>query len=158
MPQDESRIDHLREQFAKTPLSRAHDRLQFEAPVSVEILIPEDTFRPQSFKGFTLNISEKGMQVALELLGSELYSKMLMRQRMARVALTHPATGRDMNVLGRIAWIDFRKSQSGQKAGDCCLGLTFSEKDGVNLSEYSKLVDDAKRMLRRGAPGVVALD
>lgn len=157
MPGNENRIAELREQFSKTPLSRAHDRLQFETPVSVEILIPEDTFRPQTFTGFTLNISLKGMQVALELLGSELYAKMLMRQRMARVTLTHPGTGRAISLMGRIAWIDFRKSSSGQKTGDCCLGLTFSEKDGVNLGEYARLVEEAKRLLR-GRGGVVSLD
>lgn len=158
MPEKESRITELREQFSKTPLSRAHDRLQFETPASVEIMIPEDTFRPQSFQGFTLNISLKGMQVALELLGSELYAKMLMRQRMARVTLAHPETGREVSIMGRIAWIDFRKASSGQTTGDCCLGLTFSEKDGVNLGEYARLVEGAKQLLRGGYPKVISLD
>lgn len=159
MAQDEARIAELREKFGQTPFSRAHDRLKFEVPVTVEILIPEETFRPHGLKGFTLNVSAQGMQVALEKMDASLYSQMLARQRMARVSLTHPRKDKVIGVLGKVAWIDYRKGKNGDSAGDCSLGIAFSEKvDGVDLTEYSEIVEDAKLRLRRSGSGLRVLE
>jgi len=159
MAQDEARIAELREKFGQTPFSRAHDRLKFETPVIVEILIPEETFRPHGLKGYTLNISVQGMQVVLEKMDSRLYSQMLARQRMARVSLNHPRKGKVIGVLGSVAWIDYRKGKNSETAGDCSLGIAFSEKvDGVDLTEYAEIVEDAKLRLRRGPSGIRVLE
>lgn len=154
MAQDQARIAELREKFGQTPFSRAHDRLKYETAVTVEILIPEETFRPHGLKGYTLNISVQGMQVVLEQMDSTLYSQMLARQRMARVSLPHPKKDKIIGVLGKVAWIDYRKGRDRGTAGDCSLGIAFSEKiDGVDLTEYSEIVDEAKLQLRRSGTG-----
>ncbi len=159
MATEHVRIASLRQKFAQTPISRAHDRLKLEVPVAVEILIPEDTFRPHELQGFTLNISASGMQLALEKMESQLYSRMLARQRMARVALKHPRTAKEISIMGKIAWIDFRRDSGRDASGDCSLGLAFSEKiDGVDLTDYLQLVDDAKLMLRDAEPVIRILE
>jgi hypothetical protein len=61
--------------------------------------------------------------------------------------------------LGKIAWIDFRRTGAGDPAGDCSLGIAFSEKtDGVDLGEYSELVDAVKMMLRQSEPNIRVLE
>lgn len=159
MAEKEARIAELREKFSQTPFSRAHDRLKYEVPVTVEILIPEETFRPHALKGYTLNISVQGMQVALEEMDANLYTQMLARQRMARVSLEHPRQGKVIGVLGKVAWIDYRKGKKGETTGDCSLGIAFSEKvDGMDLTEYSEIVEDAKMRLRRSGSGIRVLE
>lgn len=148
----ESRKHALREEFARSHATRAHDRLNLEIPVSVEILIPEETFRPHQLTGATLNVSLKGMQLMLDLLEASVYSKMLISQRMARVTIANPRSGNELKLTGRIAWIDFRNEKAGGTSGACFLGIRFSEKDdGTNLSQYSRFVEDVGVMLRKSA-------
>jgi hypothetical protein len=123
--------------------SRSHDRYELSIPVTIEVLIPEDTFRPHDLLGSTLDVSTNGMQLRIDLLHVDLYSRLLARPRHVRMKFENPVTGEDIKITGRIAWIDYRKRRSGDTAGPCNIGVTFSAKDdGVNLTQYSRFIQE----------------
>jgi hypothetical protein len=123
--------------------NRAHNRLELSIPVAVEVLIPEDTFRPHDLIGRTLDVSANGMQVMIEALQVDLYSRLLARPRHVRVKFENPATGEGIKITGRIAWIDYRKRSSSDAHGPCSIGVTFSARDdGVNMTQYSHFIQD----------------
>lgn len=125
--------------------NRAHDRYALEIPITVEILIPEDTFRPHGLAGHTLDVSLHGMQLVLEALRVDLYSRLLARPRHVRVTFRSPVDGEQIKLTGRIAWIDYRKPRASDAAGQCNLGVIFSEKDdGVDLTQYGRFIDGIK--------------
>lgn len=126
--------------------SRAHDRFELATAVAVEILIPEDTFRPHALDGRSMDVSLNGMQVTLGELRADLYTRLLARPRHARVTFENPATGETVKITGRIAWIDYRKRNSAEQSGPCNLGISFSEKDdGVNMTQYSRFIQDIQQ-------------
>jgi len=121
--------------------NRAHDRFELEMAITVEILIPEDTFRPHGLGGHTVDVSNNGMQIVLDALRVDLYSRLLARPRHVRVTFRNPVNGEQVKVTGRIAWIDYRKPRASDAAGQCNLGVVFSERnDGVDLSQYSDFI------------------
>lgn len=120
---------------------RAHDRYEIDLSVTVEILIPEDTFRPHGLSGHTVDVSLHGMQIVLDALRVDLYSRLLARPRHVRISFRSPVNGETIKLTGRIAWIDYRKPKASDASGPCNLGVTFSEKeDGVNLTQYSQFL------------------
>lgn len=121
--------------------NRAHDRFEIAIRVTVEILIPEDTFRPHGLSGHTVDVSSNGMQVVLDALRVDLYSRLLARPRHVRVMFRSPVNGGQIKVTGKIAWIDYRKPRATDAAGECNLGIVFSPKeDGVDLSQYADFI------------------
>ncbi len=124
---------------------RAHARYELSMPVSAEILIPEDTFRPHGLSGHTEDVSLTGMKIVLDALRVDLYSRLLSRPRHVRITFRSPASGEQIKLTGRIAWIDYRKPKASDAAGICNLGVVFSEKeDGVDLRQYAAFLDGIK--------------
>ena len=122
--------------------NRAHDRFELQIPVTVEIMIPEDTFRPHGLAGHTVDVSNNGMQVILDALRVDLYSRLLARPRHVRVTFRNPVNGEQVKLTGRIAWIDYRKPRASDAAGECNLGIVFSQKeDGVDLRQYFDFIE-----------------
>jgi hypothetical protein len=81
------------------------------------------------------------MQIVLDALRVDLYSKLLARPRHVRLSFRSPANGETVKLTGRIAWIDYRKPKASDASGPCNLGVTFSEKeDGVDLTQYSQFL------------------
>lgn len=120
---------------------RAADRFDLQLKITAEILIPEDTFRPHALEGHTLDVSSRGMQVQLDGLQGDLFSRLLVRPRHIRIAFDNPATGKQIKLTGRIAWLDYRKKNSSESAGPCNLGVAFSEKeDRVDLTAYADFI------------------
>lgn len=127
------------------PFKRAFDRYELAVSVTVEILIPEDTFRPHGLSGHTIDVSLNGMQVVLDELRVDLYSRLLSRPRHVRISFRSPVNGESIKLTGRIAWIDYRKPKASDASGPCNLGVTFSEKDdGVDLTRYSQFLKNVK--------------
>jgi hypothetical protein len=108
--------------------------------VTLQVMIPEDTFRPQILNGLTVDVSERGMQVSIAALPLNLYSKLLSRPRNVRVAFDPPGGGDEIKLLGRISWIDYRKPKADERAGPCRLGVFFDAKDGCDLKPYSQFI------------------
>lgn len=129
---------------------RAHDRFTLRLLIAAEILIPEDTFRPHSLSGKTHDISAGGMKIELDALPKELYVKLLARPRHIRVALENKARNEKVKVTGKIAWIDYHKSRSGDANGRCEMGVRLREEDGINLNDYKRFLDDLQP-IRKGA-------
>lgn len=121
--------------------NRAHDRFEIQMAATAEILIPEDTFRPHGLAGHTLDVSHNGLQIVLDALRVDLYSRLLARPRHVRVTFRSPVNGEQIKVTGRIAWIDYRKPRASDAAGACNLGIVFSERtDGVDLTQYAEFI------------------
>jgi hypothetical protein len=121
---------------------RAHARYELRMPVSAEILIPEDTFRPHGLSGYTQDVSLQGMQIVLDALRVDLYTRLLSRPRHVRITFRSPVSGEQIKMTGRIAWIDYRKPKASDAEGACHLGVIFSERDdGVDLRPYASFLD-----------------
>ena len=59
-----------------------------------------------------------------------LYAKLLSKPRLVRVGFDHPHTSERVEVVGRLAWIDYQKPNSSDRTGPCKLGIYFACTDG----------------------------
>ncbi len=120
---------------------RAHERFAMELDVSLQILIPEETFQPRSMKAKTQDISVRGMKLLVPGLSRELYAQLISAKRYARVGLTDPKGGDQLKVSGLIVWYDYHRPEKAQRAGDCLMGIDINESVTGNLDDYIALVE-----------------
>lgn len=120
---------------------RASSRFEIEIPIDVGILIPEETFQPHALTGGTSDVSATGMKIQLDSLEAELYRKLMARSRMVRLTFAPPGLAEPIKVTGKIAWMDYRKTDSGAKTAPCHLGIFFSKDEGVDLTQYLDFIE-----------------
>lgn len=126
---------------------RAHERLALKLDAKIEILLPEETFRPHAFPGWTLDVSIRGMKLFLKGLPKSLYLKLHSRPRVARVELEDAGLGGQFRIVGKIMWWDFHNA-AGSPEGDCMIGLLVDDQDAVAVQKYSVFVERLKDRLR----------
>lgn len=120
---------------------RSHDRFELEFDIKLNIMIPEDTFRPQNLSCRTIDVSAKGMQVSVQNLHIDLYTKLLARPRNARVSFTPPGETKEILAMGRISWIDYCKPKAAEQTGPCRFGIFFADTEGPDLKAYTAFID-----------------
>lgn len=121
--------------------TRAHDRFELRMPVRIQILIPEETFRPHEMEGLSLDISATGIKVRVTDFPARLYSKLLARTRHIRVLFDRPDGEGEVRLTGKVAWIDYSKSLESREVGQCDLGVFFSEGEGVDMRPYLNFIE-----------------
>lgn len=113
---------------------RRTPRYRFEMNVSLQILVPEETFTPIIYECNTHDVSRGGMRVAIEKLPNTMYKKLLSTTRFARISFNDPFNGAKIKLTYRIVWLDYRKPDPAEKFGPCYMALSLEERDNQNLS------------------------
>lgn len=120
--------------------TRVHDRFEVSLDLTLQILIPEDTFTPRGLDGTTMDISARGMKVSIPKLSGEMYTKLLKGTRYARVCFVNPVNDEQIKLTGQVAWFDFHKPSATTPNGTCYMGIQFDEKTGPALAQYEQLI------------------
>lgn len=119
---------------------RKDERYALELEMNAQILIPEETFRPQLHVGRCEDLSRSGLKLRLDRLPPEFYQKLIARPRFIRLSFLNPVTKIEAKVTGRIMWIDYHKPPPGEQLGTCHVGIYLDPREG-DLSEYHRLVE-----------------
>ncbi|GAB4321573.1 MAG: hypothetical protein Kow0059_16230 [Candidatus Sumerlaeia bacterium] len=123
---------------------RRYIRRNVNWPVKVELMIPEETFRPQALNGTIRNISCRGMLVTLYEMEQSLYRKMLAAQRYMKVYLDHQDSNLSLDIVGKIVWVDYHSNA--QPRVFCNVGLYFDNLVPVEERQINKLLDSLNTM------------
>ncbi len=121
--------------------SRAHNRYELELELTAQIVIPEETFKPEVFKGRTQDVSAAGMGIVLENLSQDFFKKLLPKSRYIRLNFNNPISNRAIKITGRIMSIDYHKPKAEEPTGRCFFGIYFDKNEGVDLSDYVRFVE-----------------
>ena len=104
---------------------REHERLGLQIPVVVDILIPEETFRPRQLLAESNDVSASGMNLTIEDMTQDLYSKLEGQSRHVRVSFTDGYTSERIRVIGRVVGTYYRKKKPSDVSGPCDLRVVF---------------------------------
>lgn len=128
---------------------RTTPRFEINLAVTVQILIPEDTFVPSVVAGEAIDVSLKGLKVHLNELPRELYHKLLLQPRLVRVCLTDPFKHEPIKITGRIIWIDYHRGEDkeSERIGHCYMGICFEDQKGENLSGYRAFISEIETIM-----------
>lgn len=121
--------------------TRAHDRFELQMEIRVQILIPEETFRPHEMEGLSVDISATGIKVRVREFPTHLYRNLLARTRHIRISFDRPDGEGEVKLTGKVAWIDFARSLKSREIGQCDLGVFFCEGEGVDMGPYLDFVN-----------------
>ncbi len=99
---------------------RKHKRVEAKIEVEIEVVFPEETFRPKRKGGQTLNISERGMKIMMFDVPESFYKKMLSPIRYAKISFTLPATNKHKVLHGKMVWLDYNSQKE-----ECTFGICF---------------------------------
>ena len=123
---------------------RRSPRYELALPVTVRIILEEETFSPLRLSGVTKDISVGGMLVEIDPMPETHYRALIRRARMVRVGL-HDG-GIQTVLLGKVVWYDY---QRGADSSRCSVGIAFD-----NLAEASRrfLQDLIERKARQPQP------
>ena len=119
---------------------QAHPRYLLRLKISLQILIPEETFSTSSMDASLIDVSAEGMQVRVPKMSFKLYNRMLQRTRLGRITLVRPHTKETIKLTGRIMWMDYHRSAPHQDSASCKLGIFFNPEDGVD-AKYRRFID-----------------
>jgi hypothetical protein len=115
---------------------RAQPRHVANLPVTVQVLVEEQTFSPFVFDGVCDNISRSGALVAVRDLSKNTYTTLIQRRRFIRVSGHLPGRETPITLFGKLIWFDF---QDVPGSSMCKLAMSFEPmKDDVAeaLDEY----------------------
>jgi len=101
---------------------RRHSRRLVHLPVTVHVLVEEETFSPFTFQGVCENISVSGALMAVRDLSKATYVKLIQRPRYIRLACRLPGHDQPVQLFGKLIWFDFQE-QPGQSI--CKLATAF---------------------------------
>lgn len=86
---------------------RERKRYTVNIPADVYIVLLEETFQPQKLHGFVLNLSLTGMKLLLTGIEPELVKKLMRPERFIKVSFVSPIHQRNMQLTGRIVWLNY---------------------------------------------------
>lgn len=124
---------------------RKHARYAVELRVTLQVLIQEDTFALQEIHARTMDLSERGMRIAIGRLDGEFYTKLLKESRQVRIFFKHPVTEEKLKLVGRLAWIDYHKAHADETSGPCFMGVLLDGLAGTDLDKYVELVQTLEK-------------
>jgi c-di-GMP-binding flagellar brake protein YcgR len=97
--------------------NRKNRRYAISLPVKIFVLLPEETFQPKEQQGRAQNISLNGMKILVPHVEEVLYKNLLKTVRFAKVLFTLPGSSRQMELHGRIVWIDYSSEEKSMELG-----------------------------------------
>ena len=115
---------------------RSVPRLKLAMPVSVRVLIPEDTFQQRSMNGSSIDLAPGGMSVTIEEMTQDLYLRLLSDRRYIRIAFESPLDAEEVKITGKVVGIDFRKEKAAAASGPCELRVLFEEGKSGDMRKY----------------------
>ncbi len=121
---------------------RINERSPVEIAVKVEILLPEQTFRPCGFDARTLDMSVRGMKILVENLPDSFYKRLHAKTRFTRIEFDDPRLGGVFRLIGKVMWFAYNSSVTADKEGDCMLGILFDTEDQASLEKYAAFARD----------------
>lgn len=126
---------------------RGTPRFRFEMNVSLQILVPEETFTPIIYDCKTHDVSRGGMRVMIEKLPYMLYKKLLSTTRFARISFNDPFSDAKIKLTYRIVWLDYRKPDPAEKYGPCYMALAIEERDNQDMSGLTEFMHEIQTRL-----------
>ncbi len=104
--------------------------------ISLQILIPEETFTPIEYACATHEFSSRGIRIGLEQLPSSIYVKLMSHPRYARITMCDPLRGNKIKLTGRIVWLDYQHNSGDTLNGSCQMAISFENQDKKDLSNF----------------------
>lgn len=123
---------------------RRHERFNVEWAIKVEIMIPEETFRPQAINGILKNFSKSGMLIYIDGIDQNLYRKMLVKQRYMKAHLQVPEMDFSLEIAGKVVWVDYHTD--GIPEPFCNVGLTFEPITSPEAKQMDKLIANIRNL------------
>jgi len=123
---------------------RKSRRLSITADVIVSMMIPEETFTPNSVRGYGLEISQLGMSVKTYQLSQEEYTALMKGVRYARILLFLPYYEDPLDFKAALMWSDYH-AYPGNDKPHCLLGFRFNN---MAPGDVAKLEDAYNRLSR----------
>lgn len=119
---------------------RSEPRLVHATRVSVQVLIPEETFQPRSMTGSSIDLAPGGMSVTVEEMTQDLYLRLLSDRRYIRIAFESPLDSGEVKITGKVVGIDFRKEKAAAPSGPCELRVFFEEGKSDDTGKYMAFI------------------
>ena len=117
---------------------RKFPRYKINIPIYVQIIIPEDTFKPKFFQGNALNISLNGMLISITDMELDLYKKLLHPNRYIKVQLPDSPSDLPSQLIGKVVWMDYHVST---KPDYCNVGLYFENLEPEAQEQIEKFIN-----------------
>jgi hypothetical protein len=108
-------------------------------PLTIEIALPEVTFRPRGLIGELQNISHGGLKVLLHDVTQDLFSIMVSMRRFAKIACADGAWDPLDQVTCAVSWVDYYAVPD---PNECLIGLNF-QKDPPQLAHLIEALPHA---------------
>ena len=128
------------QRMSKRTDERMHDRFELQIDLKLQIIIPEQSFEPHAMTAQSLDVSAMGMHVIIDDMPNSLYTSLLMRTRSVGLEFTHPQGTDQMNLTGRVAWIDYHKAKASDQSGPCQIGISFDDETSPDYQLYAEFV------------------
>ena len=125
------------------PERRVGRRIRLELPVTVAIIIPEQTFQARPLRGKSINFGPGGMKLTVEDMTPDLSSLLLGERRFIRIAFTSPSDHQEIKVTGRVLGMDFFGAESSNGRGPCDLRVFIDEGMSDTTGRYESFIDAA---------------
>ena len=122
------------------PNKRKHRRVEVKIEVEIEVVFPEETFRPKKKGGHTLNISECGMKIMMFDVPESFYKKMLSPIRHAKIGFTLPTTKKHKVLHGKMVWFDYNFQKE-----ECTFGICFETITPEGQQDMHDLIETLER-------------
>jgi hypothetical protein len=123
---------------------RAQPRFSVSVDVMLTIMLPEETFTPNQYRGVTSDISGGGCKLKTFQITKGEYLNLLRGIRFAKIEFHFDEKTVSL-ARGAIVWLDFHDASGPRDSSYCLLGVAFSHKD--------KTFDDNLEKLRRSFGG-----
>jgi ribosomal protein L36 len=101
---------------------RKHPRHIADTPVTVRVLVEEETFSPFVFEGLCENASRSGALVTVSDMTPDVYRKLIRRPRYVRIICQKAGHEQTLTLFGKLIWYDFRDDQ---ETTICKLAMAF---------------------------------
>ena len=118
---------------------RSEERFVLSLPVSLDVLIPEQTFTPRRLTGKTNDLSAGGMFLTVDDMPQELYREMIGDPRYVRIAFTDTLNSTEVKVTGKVIGLD-TQVRPGEGSASCNLRVSFPKKAGPAIRPYLEFV------------------
>ena len=120
---------------------RSDPRHQATVPISLCVLIAEETAQPGSLTGKTIDLSAKGMKAHLDQLPHDLYRKLLQGRRSVHIEML-AATDEPIKFVGNVVWLDCHHVPGSANLETCDLGIALDERwSGPSRSRYASFIE-----------------
>jgi HD-GYP domain-containing protein (c-di-GMP phosphodiesterase class II) len=107
-------------------------------PITMEVAMPEQTFRPFQLEGYLTNVSEGGLKLKLTNVSNDLFSMLVSTRRYGKLYCAQPEWAEINNVACEIVWIDYYAVPD---PNAMLLGLSFHKSRPNLISIIHNLAD-----------------